>query len=535
MEILENLLKELNFHELHDHELSFFVGSGISVNSGMPLVSELINTILKTVMDSKKHVDKISNQKIPFEVFMNIFGEYSKELLDIYSGGIPNTNHKLIAKLAREGHVCSIYTTNFDELIELALNNEGLSENIDYKVYRTEKEIENSFKDSELLKIYKIHGCISKINSLRHTIRNVAFRENILIREKILKKMLNETSKLIIMGYSFSDFYDINPIFEQNQNIKKEIIVVNHDLRNDVKIDKSVTKPMLNNNCWDITINTDDFVKVLWKIHLKDKYILDNINHDWKNNIKNWFEKIHFGYKEYISTILFIQQGQIELGNYYCNKGMSKADSEFLKLELYLLKLLIIRSLKKIEKSDRYIKKAKKCIELLNNQDIAAYGSVNIAEFYLLVENYPKFEEEYHNLNVIMDSITNNIIISKYHRLGIQYCIIKGQYAEVLTLCDRLLDFQLKNGLIIDIPVTMHLKFKAYLELNDIVGAQNSLFELKNIPGLTNLTYQPFIELSEINHEIEKIWFKNENFQNNFVFDVFDKHADYLLKKYNKD
>jgi hypothetical protein len=45
---------------------------------------------------------------------------------------MPNTNHRWLAKLVRAGKLKTIYTTNFDQLIENALLIEGLEPKRDY-------------------------------------------------------------------------------------------------------------------------------------------------------------------------------------------------------------------------------------------------------------------------------------------------------------------------------------------------------------------------------------------------------------------
>ncbi len=85
------------------------------------------------------------------------------KILDIYKFGEPNTNHILIAKLAKKGHLKTIFTTNFDLLIEKALENEGLKRDKDFEVYSDEEQFSRiDFDDigNKPIRVFKIHGSI---------------------------------------------------------------------------------------------------------------------------------------------------------------------------------------------------------------------------------------------------------------------------------------------------------------------------------------------------------------------------------------
>lgn len=174
-------------------EIAIFCGAGISKNSGLPLVKELKKEILESLKTESEDIEEILNSIIPFEAFMEPISVNSdiSIILQLFRDGEPNTNHMLIAKLAKKGIVKTIVTTNFDSLIEKALKMEGLAENKDYKVYFIEKEFENlnlnNLDDNTC--VFKIHGSAHNTNSIRSTVKEVFNTSLSTKRDKIIKHL----------------------------------------------------------------------------------------------------------------------------------------------------------------------------------------------------------------------------------------------------------------------------------------------------------------------------------------------------------
>ena len=122
-------------------EFAIFCGAGISRNSGLPLANDLKQSILGKLPIDKKDIDEVMNSNLPFEAFMEILSENTNisKIIDIFKRGEPNTNHIMIARFCKKGYLRTIFTTNFDLLIENALEKEGLRENVDFKRYFNEE------------------------------------------------------------------------------------------------------------------------------------------------------------------------------------------------------------------------------------------------------------------------------------------------------------------------------------------------------------------------------------------------------------
>ena len=138
------------------------------------------------------------------------------DILEIFSKGEPNTNHILIAELVKLGLIRTVLTTNFDTLIEKALENIGLKKGINYNVFSTEKEFENINWSSDLIKIIKIHGCISNKKEMAITLSLVAKRTINQHKNKAISSFFSNAinPNVLVLGYSCSDLFDISPIIE---------------------------------------------------------------------------------------------------------------------------------------------------------------------------------------------------------------------------------------------------------------------------------------------------------------------------------
>jgi len=124
-----------------EKEFAVFCGAGISKNSGLPLANELKQYILGKMSIDKEDIEEIMASNLPFEAFMETISENTdiSKILEIFEKGEPNTNHILIARLAKNGYLKTIFTTNFDLLIEKALEKEGQKRDKDFEVYSDEE------------------------------------------------------------------------------------------------------------------------------------------------------------------------------------------------------------------------------------------------------------------------------------------------------------------------------------------------------------------------------------------------------------
>lgn len=137
----ENVVADIN-RALHNEQITFFTGAGISNPSGLPIADKLCHSILEAMGKSLEITGACSTREK--DSIINILKNYRLErLLDSLIGtyldsGIlkflnvllnakENFNHKAIAKFAKSGYINHIITLNFDVLYEQALSNQNFS------------------------------------------------------------------------------------------------------------------------------------------------------------------------------------------------------------------------------------------------------------------------------------------------------------------------------------------------------------------------------------------------------------------------
>jgi len=285
---------------LEPNNFAIFFGAGISFNSGLPLANEITSSILKSLPIDNDDMDKLLNSKLPFEAFIEVLIEHTNfsKVISVFEKGEPNTNHILIARLAKLGYLKTIVTTNFDLLLEKALEKEGLKENIDFRRYFNEDQFCNIDykKNRDTINLLKIHGTADNKDSIRTTLKAVASRSLSARRMGIIKYLFSsgEHKKVIVLGYSCSDTFDIIPQILSLENKNKEIFFVEHTNNTiseviDIKL-KNYQNPFKEFPGKIIKTDTNLFIKGIWN-HFNHtlgeyKFIVSNLN--WLNYVNEW-------------------------------------------------------------------------------------------------------------------------------------------------------------------------------------------------------------------------------------------------------
>lgn len=114
-----------------------------------------------------------------------------------------NGCHAAIAALAKAGFVAAVVTTNFDRLLERALDAVGVQP----RVYRKREEYESWHVDEDPLAIIKVHGSVENLDSMVDTLR-----QRLMGRPEPLERGLIELLKrhhVLFAGFSGADLaYD---------------------------------------------------------------------------------------------------------------------------------------------------------------------------------------------------------------------------------------------------------------------------------------------------------------------------------------
>lgn len=231
-----------------DTKLTFLVGAGCSRDppSCLPMGHAMMDAIIDyTCAESEiKQVKELG--QLRFEALVEIIRDnLDKELKIIDFYGLcdkPNIQHFFLAEMIKKGHF--VITTNFDFLIEFALQQSGVPD--DDIILVITKEDFTQFQDPNeqfnkgKKPIYKIHGSTKNIiknkdtrDSLIATIRAFGSNkegENIFqlewFKQPLFLNITNDRS-LVVMGYSGSDDFDIIPTLKVLKNLRN-VIWINH-------------------------------------------------------------------------------------------------------------------------------------------------------------------------------------------------------------------------------------------------------------------------------------------------------------------
>lgn len=318
-------------------------GAGVSVDSPseFPMAIPIINAIVGSIapMDSiitellRKDIRadineeyKLSGDFLRFEMLMNAVSLVDKDLyvLDaIKNYKNPNLNHYNLAKLAIEGHY--VFTPNFDDLIERAIYGLGynpltICTKDDYEKF--------SCRNKKTIPVFKLHGSYYRYvgegnkkkkskNTLQASLVSIISKNNDTLlldsfKANLLNKCIKKSSKLLFVGYSGSDDFDIVPSL-MKMDIGR-ILWINHNEK--VCLDNVVEKYMIGDNGRSRLLrkqfeksdnavelfdtNTRVFLSELGGIKEQKYGKLHQIGVSFTDHIVNWSRQLTYDEKLYI-------------------------------------------------------------------------------------------------------------------------------------------------------------------------------------------------------------------------------------------
>ena len=197
-------------NKLISGKASFFIGSGISRNSGYVGWGDLLKDLASEIgLDVDRETDLITlaqyyvNKKERTTINEAIKLSFSDEV------GEPNLIHNLICTLAND----SIWTTNYDSLIERQLD----MLRIQYSIITNDKSYINVSNGSKI-HVHKIHGTYD--NPAECVLTRNDYEDFKMTNDIVLSNLKSEmcTKSFLFIGYSFSDT-DINHIFTKIRQI----------------------------------------------------------------------------------------------------------------------------------------------------------------------------------------------------------------------------------------------------------------------------------------------------------------------------
>ena len=266
------------------------LGAGISKNSGLPLANQLMKAMMGDLDIESKYRDEIT-LKLPFEAFMEEM-HAPRRVLEIFRGGEPNAAHHLIAELVKRGHLSSVFTTNFDLLLEKAFEYRNLESGHQFKVLWDEEDFQKASFDVGMTNLVKIHGSIHHYGSVRTTLNAVSARCLTRPRQMALEYLLSggPHEKILVIGYSCSDEFDVNPIIK-TVRAGKTVVVIQHENTSSPKVEHvsilDGKNPFKKYEGERVYCNTDDLINVLCELaRIQERVAPATTN--WRDQVRWW-------------------------------------------------------------------------------------------------------------------------------------------------------------------------------------------------------------------------------------------------------
>jgi len=228
----------------------FLVGAGISMDppSSLPSATTITNKLIELCAPKEEREKLTGLDLLRYETIVEKvkkFFDNDLEFLDFFDlNSEPNDIHLFLARAIIEGHF--VMTTNFDYFIERSLQRllpDSDHKNIipvitkkDFKIYSNPNEL---FAKGKYL-IYKIHGSKKNIITQQATKESLITTISALGKDRdpretfaiesfkkpaVFNLMKNRT--LVVLGYSGSDDFDIEPIMKESGHFKK-LIWIDH-------------------------------------------------------------------------------------------------------------------------------------------------------------------------------------------------------------------------------------------------------------------------------------------------------------------
>ncbi len=207
---------------------AFFLGSGISNTAGIPTGEQLLHETIKLLYKMENENSGVEDEKILAWFRESKYGNWgyseileelypSKEdrrnyLEKIFLGKNPTESHQIIADMVEKKLVKVIVTTNFDKLMEQALDKKGIA----YDVVASRNDLmELKPREHSNCRILKLHGDYQKFN-IKNTKEELASLEDTVANE--FKEILNNYG-IVVIGYGGLDNGVMN-CFEGRNNIR---------------------------------------------------------------------------------------------------------------------------------------------------------------------------------------------------------------------------------------------------------------------------------------------------------------------------
>ncbi len=380
----------------------------------MPVVAELVPYILQKLGVPQNEIELVLNSDLPFESFMETLAENSDidKLLDVFAGGEPNTNHILIAKLVKAGYLKTIVTTNFDTLIEKALEQEEWIAGRDYEVVYKEEEFDAIDWNDYKIRLIKIHGSIEDKENIGVTMKKVASKQLSNQRQGVINHVFSKGKhkNVLVAGYSSSDAFDLTPHIRAIRENRKNVIYIQHDASREDMEAIAVQKeknPFEAFGGHRVFYQFDKFGKKVWEgISEKEQYQLRAYTRQWQEDVDAWLRQME---KERTEASKYLTAGTV-----------------FLKISEF-------------QTAQKHYVQALKIYKAIGNKRGEGNACNNLGNVYLNLGDYPQAIKYYEEALQIAKDIGDKAgEVSALIGLGTDYYAL-GNYSRAIKYYEQVL------------------------------------------------------------------------------------------------
>jgi tetratricopeptide (TPR) repeat protein len=519
----------------------FLAGAGISIDppSGLPSGQQYIKMILSRIvpeelresvvnlMEPNRAEEVLSGNFLRFEQLMEFLRQFDPGLsiLEGFNAYIePNFNHYFLAYMLVQQH--SVFTTNFDSLIEYALLRIGQSKGSVAPIIVQEDL--KSLADSHKIRVHKLHGSVTNVisgentrPSLQASVSQIAGDKGELFTLETWKiEIFTEhlqSRDLIVMGYSGLDELDVIPsllkipstkrlfwiIHDGDRKVEDAIIRQlslessssftkssegNRTLRNLLLFQEKQTRAL--DNIYLIYVNTREFLKWLWTRYIDAPFTSDHAENPIDQfQISPFTLNLTEVQKWWVAANIFYNRNEkdraLQLYNRALEMATAAGDQDYIAGCLNDIGA-ILKSEHKFDESLNYYQKA-----LLQNEQARNISNRhqivnNIGAIYLAQGKYDKALEQFQTALKIAEMLglasykakyLSNIGMVHKKKGEIEKAIKK--YEEALHIIDLLGDIPQKGLLLNNIATIYHEKgdtdraialYRQALEIDEVLG-----------------------------------------------------------------
>jgi tetratricopeptide (TPR) repeat protein len=487
----------------------FLAGAGLSFPrpSCLPLASQILREVFHFIFEIDKKdicdilqmsadIDENNAYKklsqylygkddLPFEAtfqaLYDTFGFPVIRFVELLEAGEPNLHHKMLAHALYKGHI--VITTNFDQQIEKAYK-KIFSEEPPH-ILITDRDYQNAIDNNRLNGILaKIHGDIKDYNSLLLTLEGLVVRgdrtihidddidmekhrrqvqlaypkSTLSIPKALFLQTILQNKKIVVMGYSASDTFDIMPILKSSE-FKGKGLWINHDCH----ITDEVNKWKCNGKDRTILYPKTEQEKNLDITSKVSRYFLELFGATWQkesdqkrtddkdrltffyNTFKTWIYRLGFRHGDGLVCLakLHEQRGDwIQAVNFY-QKALPNYERDMKHNEFRWLstKLALGSALANSNRKDKALKNfkgIKKYIEKNKRHDfypdLYANTLINIALKWINTIKDKKANKLIEKAIEIAKQIEDNLVLDYGLRVAADRHFIKKEYEKALKL-----------------------------------------------------------------------------------------------------